>query len=149
MDIRLPHSAKPQLLRATHEWCLEQGFVPYLLVQVDGAVSVPKEFVQDGQIVLNVGYDATSGLVMTNEAVSFKARFGGIPRDIYVPVDNIVALFSRETGQGMYFDPPSETAIDASPSTTPSQELPVSDARESTTSPSDTPPTKPFLTRIK
>ena len=104
MDITLPLSAKPQLLRASHEWCTAHGYAPYLLVAVDGTVNIPKEYVKDGQIVLNTSYDATAALQFDDEIISFKARFGGVARDISVPVARVMGLFARETGQGVYFE---------------------------------------------
>lgn len=104
MDITLPLSAKPQLLRASHEWCTTHGYAPYLLVAVDGSVSIPKEYVKDGQIVLNTSYDATAALQFDDEMISFKARFGGVAREISVPVARVLGLFARETGEGVYFE---------------------------------------------
>ncbi|WP_395006781.1 ClpXP protease specificity-enhancing factor [Undibacterium sp.] len=97
-------STKPYLLRAIYEWCTDNGFTPYLSVKVNGAVQVPMEFVRKGEIVLNIAFSATSGLKMDNDAVSFKARFGGVSRELYIPVRNIQAIFSSENGQGMVFD---------------------------------------------
>ncbi|MBR7800839.1 ClpXP protease specificity-enhancing factor [Undibacterium fentianense] len=97
-------STKPYLLRAIYEWCTDNGFTPYLSVKVGSGVQVPMEFVRKGEIVLNVSFTATSGLKMDNEAVTFKARFGGVSRDIYVPVRNVQAIFASENGQGMVFD---------------------------------------------
>lgn len=105
-------STKPYLLRAIYEWCTDNGFTPYLSVKVSGAVQVPMEFVRKGEIVLNIAFSATSGLKMDNEAVTFKARFGGVSRDIYVPVANVQAIFASENGQGMVFD---EVEIDDAP----------------------------------
>lgn len=96
-------STRPYLLRALHEWCTDNGLTPYLVVQADESVQVPLAFVQDGQIVLNASYDATSGLQMGNEFVHFKARFGGKPHEIMVPVGRVLAIYARETGQGMSF----------------------------------------------
>src|SRR5574344_1779784 len=98
-------STRPYLLRALHEWCTANGLTPYLVVQADESVQVPVAFVQDGQIVLNASYDATSGLQMGNEFVHFKARFGGKPHEIMVPVGRVWAIYARETGQGMSFPP--------------------------------------------
>jgi stringent starvation protein B len=102
-------STRPYLIRALHEWCTDHGFSPYLAVQVDHSVQVPTEFVKNGEIVLNVSFDATSGLRMGNEFIEFKARFGGVARDIMVPVDHVVAIYARENGQGMAFPPPPAT----------------------------------------
>ncbi|MBQ0131074.1 MAG: ClpXP protease specificity-enhancing factor [Comamonas sp.] len=96
-------STRPYLIRAIHEWCTDNGFTPYLAVKVDRSVQVPREFVNDGEIVLNVGYDATGGLQLGNEYIEFKARFGGKPRDIMVPVERVQAIYARESGQGMSF----------------------------------------------
>ena len=96
-------SAKPYLLRAMYEWCGEQGLTPYAAVYVDEQVQVPKEFVKDGSITLNIGMDATNGLLINNETLSFKARFGGVPRQVVVPITHIMAIYGRENGQGMAF----------------------------------------------
>jgi stringent starvation protein B len=97
-------STKPYLLRAIYEWCTDNGFTPYLAAMVDGRTSVPREFVKDGEIVLNISFTATSGLKMDNEIIHFSARFGGVSRDIVIPVENVVAIYARENGQGMAFE---------------------------------------------
>jgi stringent starvation protein B len=119
MDITLPPSAKPQLLRASHEWCTANGYAPYLLVAVDGTVNIPKEYVKDGQIVLNTSYDATAALQFDDEMISFRARFGGVAREISVPVARVMGLFARETGQGVYFELGSTGAVE--PKTLPKE----------------------------
>lgn len=96
-------STRPYLIRAIHEWCTDNGLTPYLAVKVDRSVQVPREFVNDGEIVLNVGYDATGNLQLGNEYIEFKARFGGKPREIMVPVERVQAIYARESGQGMSF----------------------------------------------
>lgn len=97
-------STKPYLIRAIHEWCVDQGLTPYLAVAVDGRTMVPRSFVQDGQIVLNIGPDATQSLVMGNELIAFQARFSGVVQNISVPVDNVSAIYARENGHGMAFE---------------------------------------------
>jgi len=97
-------STKPYLIRAIHEWCVDQGLTPYLAVAVDGRTMVPRSFVQDGQIVLNIGPDATQSLVMGNELIAFQARFGGVAQNISVPVENVSAIYARENGHGMAFE---------------------------------------------
>ena len=97
-------STKPYLLRAIWEWCCDNGFTPYIAVQVDGRTQVPREFVRDGQIVLNLGPDATNKLQMGNEMVEFHARFGGVARELSVPIAQISAIYARENGAGMAFD---------------------------------------------
>jgi stringent starvation protein B len=100
-------STRPYLLRALHDWCTDNGFTPYVAVHVDASVQVPMEYVKNNEIVLNVGFEATSGLKLGNEFIEFKARFGGLSRDIVVPVDHVVAIYARENGQGMAFPVPS------------------------------------------
>lgn len=97
-------STKPYLLRAMYEWCADNGYTPYIAVKVQGLVHVPMEFVTNGDIVLNISMNATSGLEMDNEAISFKARFGGIEHRIYVPVSAVAAIYASENNQGMAFE---------------------------------------------
>jgi stringent starvation protein B len=97
-------STKPYFLRALYEWCTDNGFTPYLTVAVDASTRVPNEYVKDGQIVLNVSFDATSGLKIGNDFVSFAARFGGVAREIVVPVERVAAIYARENGHGMGFE---------------------------------------------
>jgi stringent starvation protein B len=99
-------STRPYLIRALHEWCTDNGFTPYIAVHVDSTVQVPSEYVKNNEIVLNVGFEATSGLKLGNEFIEFKARFGGSARDIHVPVNHVVAIYARENGQGMAFPMP-------------------------------------------
>ena len=99
-------STRPYLIRALYEWCTDNGLTPHVVVRVDGSVQVPLEYVKDGEIVLNISYDATSALQLGNDYIEFKARFGGQPRDIVVPVGRVVAIYARENGQGMAFPPP-------------------------------------------
>ena len=99
-------STRPYLLRALHDWCTDNGFTPYIAVYVDESVQVPAEYVKNNEIVLNVGFEATSGLKLGNEFIEFRARFGGVARDILVPVDHVVAIYARENGQGMAFPVP-------------------------------------------
>lgn len=96
-------STRPYLIRAIHEWCCDNGYTPHITVSVDSSVQVPHEYVKDGEIVLNVGLTATTGLQLGNDYICFKARFAGVARDIMVPVDQVVAIFARENGQGMAF----------------------------------------------
>ena len=98
-------STKPYLLRAIYEWCTDNGFTPYIAAVVDGQTRVPMEFVKNGEIVLNISFNATSGLKLDNDVVRFSARFGGVAREIIVPVENVVAIYARENGQGMAFEP--------------------------------------------
>ncbi len=104
-------STRPYLVRALHDWCTDNGFTPLLAVHVDESVRVPMEFVKNREIVLNVSFDATSGLRLGNECIDFKARFGGVPRDIVVPIDHVIAIYARENGQGMAFPVPTEPSV--------------------------------------
>jgi len=101
-----PTSTRPYLVRALHEWCCDNGFTPYISVFVDASVQVPLEYVKDDEIVLNIGLDATTALRLGNDYLEFKARFAGKVREIMVPMDHVLAIFSRESGQGMAFPKP-------------------------------------------
>ena len=102
-------STRPYLIRALHDWCTDNGFTPYVAVFVDQHVQVPSEYVKNNEIVLNVGFEATSALKLGNETIEFKARFGGSSREIVVPIDHVIAIYARENGQGMAFPMPTET----------------------------------------
>jgi stringent starvation protein B len=97
-------SQQPYFLRALYEWCVDSGHTPYLTVRVDKQTRVPQGYVKDGQIVLNVGPSAVRNMHMDNEWVTFSARFGGMSHSIEVPVGNVVAIYARETGEGMAFE---------------------------------------------
>ena len=128
-------STKPYLIRAIHEWCSDSNLTPYLSVKVDANTRVPLEFVKNGEIVLNVSYDATHRLTIANDAVQFSARFNGVSRECSIPVEAVLGIFARENGQGLFFD------------TEPSQ-VPAADAQ----TPSDTPtppPGRPKLQIVK
>lgn len=143
-------STKPYLIRAIHEWCLDQGFTPYLQVVVDSRSRVPREHVRDGQIVLNVGSAATNQLVLGNEEIQFQARFSGSVFSVLVPVDAVAAIYARENGQGMAFD---VEPIGATGS--PADEQAAQTTAADTQSPDGAPDPKPpaggrsHLTRIK
>ncbi len=99
-------STRPYLIRALYEWCTDNGFTPYVAVLVDDSVQVPREYVKNGEIVLNISYDATSSLKLGNDFIEFKARFAGSAREIMVPVNRVIAIYARENGQGMAFPVP-------------------------------------------
>lgn len=170
-------STRPYLIRALHDWCTDNGFTPYLAVHVDRSVQVPMEYVKNNEIVLNVGFEATSGLKLGNDFIEFRARFGGMARDILVPVDHVVAIYARENGQGMAFPMPAgesdasaAAGAPASPSTAPAADTPrglrlapatppaadeaAPDATDDDTDPPESPTpapsgTRPALKRIK
>ena len=112
-------STRPYLLRALYEWCSDQGFTPYIVVWADEEVQVPREYVKDGQIVLNISADAADGLKIDNEWVHFHARFGGVAREIFVPVNRVIAIYARENGQGMAFPGPTDATTAGSPTKAP------------------------------
>ena len=95
---------KPYLMRALYDWCLDNGYTPHLAVKVDARTQVPLEYVKNGEITLNVGPTAVHKMQIGNDLVEFSARFGGIARQISVPVANVFAIYGRETGHGMTFD---------------------------------------------
>ncbi|RZI69217.1 MAG: ClpXP protease specificity-enhancing factor [Variovorax sp.] len=103
-------STRPYLIRALYEWCTDNGFTPYVAVQVDESVQVPREYVKNGEIVLNISFDATSSLKLGNDFIEFKARFAGTAREISVPVGRVIAIYARENGQGMAFPAPAPSA---------------------------------------
>jgi stringent starvation protein B len=155
-------STRPYLIRALHDWCTDNGFTPYIAVHVDRSVQVPMEYVSNGEIVLNIGFDATSGLDLGNDYIQFKARFGGVAREIVIPVGHVVAIYARENGQGMAFPAPDTAAALATPvsvvagptATAPARGLRLaSDAESGDTGaePPDHPPSapRPSLKRVK
>ncbi len=106
-------STRPYLIRALYEWCTDNGYTPYIAAYVDGAVQVPREYVKNDEIVLNISLDATSSLKLGNEFIEFKARFAGKAREIMVPIDRVIAIYARENGQGMAFPTPAPGAAGA------------------------------------
>jgi stringent starvation protein B len=101
-------STKPYLVRAIHEWCTDSGLTPYLSVKVDADTRVPAEYVKDGEIVLNLSYDATHKLTIGEHAIQFAARFNGVSRECSIPMKAVAGIFAKENGQGLFFPP--ETA---------------------------------------
>ena len=95
---------KPYMLRAIHEWCVDNGLTPHLLVAVNAQCRVPKAYVKEGEIVLNLNYSATKDLLLDNDAIVFSARFGGVSQHLYVPMAAVKGIFARENGQGMFFE---------------------------------------------
>jgi stringent starvation protein B len=139
-------STKPYLLRAIWEWCCDNGFTPHIAVSVDSRTRVPREFVRDGQIVLNLGPDATNKLQIGNDFVDFQARFGGVTRELSVPVGQITAIYARENGAGMAFE-----LDEAASSSDDGQDAPVAEAAAQEDPPEPPRPEggRPKLQRIK
>jgi len=106
-------STKPYLIRAIYDWCTDSGLTPYIAVAVGEGVHVPVEYVKNGEIVLNVSNLATNRLKIGNDAIEFQARFGGVPREVHVPVTHVIAVYARENGQGMAFEAPRPAVVGA------------------------------------
>ena len=94
-----------------HEWMADNGHTPHVVVDAsfDG-VCVPSEHIKDGKIILNISDTAAHNLKLTNDAVSFRARFGGVPFDVWAPIRSVLGIYARETGQGMIFSHDTEQA---------------------------------------
>ena len=149
------------MLRALYEWCTDNGYSPYIAVKVNQFCQVPQAFVKNNEIILNISFGATKGLKLENDYISFNARFGGIAREIYVPMDNVMAIYASENGQGMAFDVQLPTTVPGTPAVSPgptpvatlAQEIkPVSTDQSNSDLPDPEPPKKsgkPTLTRIK
>lgn len=106
-------STRPYLIRAIHEWCTDEGLTPYLAVQVNAETQVPRDFVKDGQIVLNINVEATHQLMLGNEEITFQTRFHGAAFPVVIPVSAVTAIYARENGQGMSFEPVPDTMDDS------------------------------------
>jgi stringent starvation protein B len=107
-------TSRPYLIRAIHEWILDNEMTPHLLVDMEGdGVDVPAQQGQNGKIVLNISPNAVEGLMLGNDAIAFSARFGGIGTDVYVPIESVLAIYARENGRGMVFN---EDGDDTEPS---------------------------------
>ena len=97
-------SKRPYLIRAMHEWMLDSNHTPHIVVDTTvERVNVPVDYIKDGKIILNVSESAAHNLRLTNDAVSFRARFGGVPFDVWAPMSSVLGIYARETGQGMIF----------------------------------------------
>ncbi|MBC7918360.1 MAG: ClpXP protease specificity-enhancing factor [Rhodoferax sp.] len=154
IDAKDSVSTRPYLIRALYEWCTDHGFTPFIAVLVDESVRVPMEYVKDGEIVLNISFDATSALKLGNEFIEFKGRFGGVARDIVVPVSRVLAIYSRENGQGMAFPMLASGSAVHAETREEAKSTPLASVPNASDTPApDTPrpPTggKPSLTRIK
>jgi stringent starvation protein B len=105
-----------------HEWCSDSGFTPYVSVHVDAETRVPAEFVKNGEIVLNIGHDATHRLTIGNERIQFAGRFNGVSRECSIPIEAVTGIFAKENGQGLFFPrggAPEAASAQPTPETTP------------------------------
>ncbi|MFT7404223.1 ClpXP protease specificity-enhancing factor [Zhongshania sp.] len=124
-------SSRPYMIRAIYEWVVENNCTPYILVDaMREGVFVPQQYVQDGQIVLNIAPSAVMGLNVGNDIVSFNGRFGGISQEVSAPIGAVLGVYAKENGQGMLFDaeeptlPPSDPRPSATLSKLPSKPKP-------------------------
>jgi len=107
-------SSKPYLVRALYEWILDNDNTPYILVDTSSdQVSIPNGIASDGKVVLNLAPAAIQNLEMTNDFVSFSARFNGVGEQIFVPVASMLAIYARENGEGMMFQSEEDNASNA------------------------------------
>lgn len=131
---------RPYLARAIYEWICDNNLTPHLLVDATQPYTdVPTQFVQDGQIVLNIVPHAVHMLNISNDAVTFSARFGGVSKDIYVPMSAVLGLYARENGQGLFFDPDEYANVQTD------EDALKSNTTESSATAAETPKKKPGL----
>ncbi|MDI1237899.1 MAG: ClpXP protease specificity-enhancing factor [Polaromonas sp.] len=123
-------STRPYLIRALYDWCTDNGLTPYVAVAVDETVQVPREYVKNNEIVLNISFDATSSLKLGNDFIEFKARFAGSAREIMVPIGRVIAIYARENGQGMAFPLAAGPSAGVSQSPVPAQAQPPASEAE-------------------
>jgi len=122
MDEQLISKQRPYLIRAMHEWMIDNELTPHIVADASGGgLLIPDEHIKDGKIVLNVSYSATRGLILGNEDLSFEARFAGVAQQLRIPVHLVLGIYARETGQGMIFTDESE-ANESSANVEPSDE---------------------------
>ncbi|HKY00949.1 MAG TPA: ClpXP protease specificity-enhancing factor [Burkholderiales bacterium] len=139
-----PISTKPYLLRALYEWCVDNGYTPYISVIVNGQTRVPQEYVRNGEIVLNIGPLAANKLKLGNEHVEFSARFGGVGKELYIPITQVSSIYARENGHGMSFDIDNQEQIGVAESTQPPPAAP-----DGSNTPPSSPGGKPSLRIVK
>ncbi|MEQ1837309.1 MAG: ClpXP protease specificity-enhancing factor [Candidatus Nitrotoga sp.] len=139
-----PCGTKPYLIRAIYDWCCDSGLIPYLAIKVDAKTRVPVAYVKNGEIVINLGIDAVKDLHLGNDSISCHARFGGVSHAVMVPIDAVIGIFAKETGQGLVFQ-----AGESSPAST--DPTLISPAPTDSNSPQSNRPasTKPHLRIVK
>lgn len=147
-------STKPYLIRALWQWCIDQGQTPYIVVLVDEHTQVPAGYVKDGQIVLNVGLEATNQLDIGNEFIAFQARFGGVAQQLFVPVERVAAIYARESNEGMGFEVTEVVAKDDKPAESGIKSVETSKSQDDNGPPDEPPPSagggaRPRFTVVK
>lgn len=106
-------STRPYLVRAIYDWIIDNAMTPHILVATtDPAVAVPEQYIQDDKIVLNISPNAAQNLTLNDTTVEFQARFDGQPMQVYVPMHNVMAIYTKENGQGMMFNEETEHSPD-------------------------------------
>ncbi len=136
-------STKPYMVRAIHEWCVDNGLTPHLLVAVNSQCRVPMAYVKEGEIVLNLNYAATKDLHMDNDAIVFSARFNGVSQNLYIPMNAVKGIFARENAQGMFF----EISAESQENLSVSEKTPSKESKEESST--ETQKKKPKLTIVK
>ena len=133
---------RPYLLRAIHEWITDSLCTPHIVVDASlKGVEVPRQYVKDGKIVLNVSWNATANLRLGNDELTFSGRFGGTSMSLCIPIAAVLAIYARETGQGMIFtDEDVQAASSESPSTAPDSTDSPAATQPDTDGGGDTPP---------
>lgn len=142
-------SQRPYLLRALYEWIADNGLTPHILVDAGvPGVRVPAQTIKDGQVVLNIAERAVGRLEMNNDALRFSARFSGVSQTVVVPLPAVIAIYARETGQGMALPlDPQDTPADTAPEAAEDRAAPAT-AAPVEPSPSDEPPKRGSHLRI-
>lgn len=98
-------SVKPYLIRAIHQWCTDNMYCPHVSILEDGSLGIPAELFKDGEIILNISYQATNDLLIDNETIQFVARFNGVSKKVKITIGAVTAIFARESGEGLTFTP--------------------------------------------
>jgi len=97
-------STKPYLIRSIYDWCTDSNFTPYVIAKIISGVKVPKNHIKSNEIVLNLSLDSTNKLIFDNNFISFSARFEGKNQDIFLPIESIAGIYSKENGEGIFFE---------------------------------------------
>ena len=140
---------KPYLIRAIYDWCTDNGYTPYLSVQVDANTRVPMAYVKDGSIILNISMEAVQHLQLGNEDITCNGRFGGVAHKLEIPITSVTGIFAKESGQGLAFQgqdaPPVTASQNSASKITDASKKPDDDEP-----PKDPPPSgKPHLRIVK
>ena len=106
-------STKPYLVRAIYEWCVAEQYTPYLLVKIDQNTLAPRAFIKDGKILLNLSPESIKDLLMGDEAITFTARFNGVPENLYLPISAVEGIYAKENGEGLFFEVKEDQEIDS------------------------------------